>query len=192
MVEKIYEPAEDSQLLLDCLLKEFDKQFEETQVSIEDRNVNLLDMGAGSGFIGFRAAKLGCHVVCADINPEAVKYMNKHKTNDIKVVQSDLFEDVDPFKFDILVFNTPYLPNDEEFHDKALHGGKEGYEVTIRFLKEAKFYMYDDSVILLLVSSLTKPGMVELSMTENGYDFEVVGSKKEFMEELLVYRVWRK
>lgn len=186
MTDKIYEPAEDSYLLLECLLKEFD----EHEVAIEDRNVNLLDMGAGSGIVGFEAAKLGCHVVSVDINPEAVKYMKENKPNDdVKVVESDLFDDVDLMKFDIITFNTPYLPNDEEFNDLALHGGVNGNEVAIRFLKEVRHYMYDDSIVLMLVSSLSKPKMIEFALVDNKYKFEVVATKKEFMEELIVYKI---
>jgi len=192
MNDKVYAPAEDSYLLLECLNAEFEKQFEETQISIEDRNVYLLDMGAGSGIIGFEAAKKGCHVISVDIDPDAVEYMQKNKPNDdVKIVQSDLFEDVDPFKFDIITFNTPYLPNDEEFHDNKLHGGKQGYEVAVRFVKEMRHYMYADSVVLMLISTLTDPKMVELVMIENKFKFEIIGTKKEFMEELLVYRIMK-
>ncbi|MGE0792781.1 MAG: HemK2/MTQ2 family protein methyltransferase [Candidatus Woesearchaeota archaeon] len=190
MDKSIYEPAEDSFLLLDCLNKELDNQTKETQIPIEERNVYLLDVGAGSGFIGFEAAKKGCHVVSVDINPDAVEFMKKNKPNDdVKIIESDLFENVDTFNYDFIVFNTPYLPNDEEFHDDALHGGNGGYEISLRFLKEARHYMYDDSVILMLISTLTKPKIIELFMMENKYKFEIVGTKKEFMEELLVYRI---
>ena len=183
----IYEPAEDSYLLLDCLRKEL-----EGEIPVEERNVYLLDMGAGSGIIGFEAAKQGCHVISIDVNPEAISYMETNKPSDVKIIKSDLFENIEGQKFDIITFNTPYLPDDEEFNDLALHGGKEGYEVTLRFLKEVKHYMYDDSVILMLISTLTKPGIIELYMKSLGYEFSIVGRKKEFMEELLVYKIIKK
>ncbi len=188
MDNEIYEPAEDSQLLLDCLLKEF----AEHEIPIEERNVYFLDMGAGSGIIGFEAAKKGCDVVCVDINPKAVERMQETKPEHVKVVESDLFENIEGLKFDIMVFNTPYLPKDEEFDDLALHGGENGNEIAIRFLKEARHYMYDDSMILMLVSSLSKPKMIELKLIEMKYAFEIVGRKNEFMEELLVYKISKK
>jgi HemK-related putative methylase len=186
----VYEPREDSYLLLECLNKEFEKQTEETGVSVEDRNIYMVDVGAGSGIIGFEAAKKGCHVICLDVDPEAVKYMEENKpTDDVKIIESNLFDEVEGLKFDLITFNTPYLPNDEEFHDVAIHGGQEGYETTVKFLKAARYYMYDDSVILMLISSLTKPKMVELFLIEMNYKFEIIATKKEMMEELLVYRI---
>lgn len=186
----VYEPAEDSYLLLDCLNKELDDLVEKDGVSIEDRNMFLLDMGSGSGLIGFEAAKKGCHVTCVDVDPDAVSLMEKNKpSSDVKIILSDFFEEIEGLKFDVLTFNAPYLPNDEEVQDMALHGGKEGYEKTVKFLREARHYMYEDSVILLLISTLTKADLVETQMEALKYKYEVIGRKKEFMEELLVYRI---
>jgi methylase of polypeptide subunit release factors len=36
-------------------------------------------------------------------------------------------------KFDLIVFNPPYLPQELPERDKALEGGKKGYEVLERF-----------------------------------------------------------
>tara|TARA_Y100000310_G_C20641706_1_gene794319 strand:- start:315 stop:821 length:507 start_codon:yes stop_codon:yes gene_type:complete len=167
----IYEPQEDS-----YLLQKWVRKFSSGKV---------LDMGTGSGLQGMTASESADSVLCVDINPEAVEYVKK---KGLEVIQSDLFENV-AGKFDLIIFNPPYLPEDlEEPADSRLAttGGKKGSELLERFLKDAKEYLVDDGMILVLVSSLT--GKAEDLFKE--YDYKLLDSEKLFFEELFVYLLW--
>ena len=106
-------------------------------------------MGTGAGILALEAAKHAEEIVAVDINSEAVEQVKKTKNKKIKAIQSDLFDNIDG-KFDLIIFNPPYLPDDPEVKDIALDGGPEGYEFIERFLKKTKPYLKEDGKILLL------------------------------------------
>ncbi|MGM5484267.1 MAG: HemK2/MTQ2 family protein methyltransferase [Nanobdellota archaeon] len=167
----IYEPREDSDLLA--------------------RNVNayasgkVLDMGSGTG-IQAKSAERAKEVLCADLDPEAVERCRKEG---LKSVESDLFSEIKE-KFDTIIFNPPYLPEDPYMKDKALDGGKEGWELSERFLREAREHLEDKGIILFLFSSLTGREKIDSILKENGYDHEQLDSMKLDFEELYVYKIW--
>ncbi len=142
---KIYKPREDSKLLLDYLNK------------ISCSNKTILEIGTGSGIIAETAKSKGAKVIATDLNPDAclsAKYKN------IKTICSDLLKGINPKKkFDIIIFNPPYLPespnSNENFPD--LVGGKKGYELTLEFIKQAKPHLTNHGFILFIASSLSKP-----------------------------------
>jgi len=166
----IYEPQEDS-----YLLQKWVRKFSSGKV---------LDMGTGSGLQGLSADGAD-FVLCVDINPEAVEYVEQKGLN---AIQSDLFENVND-KFDLMIFNPPYLPEDtDEPADSQLAttGGKKGSELLERFLKDAKDHLTEEGKILVLISSLT--GKAEDLF--KGYEYKLLDSEKLFFEELFVYLLW--
>lgn len=176
----IYEPNDDSYLLAESV-KEYAKG-------------KVLDMGTGSGIQAETALQKTKEVLAADINQEAVEHCQK---KGIKCIQSDLFKNIKD-KFDLIIFNPPYLPEEREYcgitftgkdfnyvNDISLVGGKKGWETIDRFLKEAKKHLNKNGKILLSFSSLT--GDVEEIMKKHDYNFKKIASKKIFFEELYVY-----
>jgi release factor glutamine methyltransferase len=154
-------------------------------------------MGTGSGYIGFVAESEGIkEILLVDINKNAISSLNseiKKTGSKAKAIHSDLFSNINKQeKFDIIVFNTPYLPKDETIFDPALHGGIEGNEVAIEFLKEAKEFLSPKGIIILLTSSLAKPSSIESSAKENNYSIEIISTKKIFFEELIIYKLKQK
>ena len=170
----IYEPREDSYLLQEYVLKY--------------AGGKVLDMGTGSGILAEIALKKTKDVLAADINLEAVEHAKSKKIN---AVHSDLFSNIKG-KFDLIIFNPPYLPDDKRVKDIALDGGKKGYELLERFLKQAKNYLNKNGKILILFSSLTKKNKVDKILKENRYIFEFLETKRIFFEELYVYLIKEK
>lgn len=169
----IYEAAEDT-FLLAKHIKRYAKG-------------DVLDMGSGSGYLANLALKNKANVLACDISKEAISYLKKQN---IKAVKSKLFSNIKQ-KFDLIIFNPPYLPEDknEPKNLKMLTtGGKKGNEIIIRFLKEAKDHLNKNGKLLLLFSSLT-PDVLKAAKQLN-YKYKKLDEQKLFFERIYVYLLY--
>ena len=180
---EIYEPREDS-----YLLKEYVEKFSVGKV---------LEIGTGSGILALTAVEMASveSVVAVDINPNSVKFVessSKKLSSEVRkkftVLRSDLFGSVTG-KFDTIVFNPPYLPNDKRLKDVALDGGKNGYETIVRFLESANEYLTQPGIILLLFSSFSKREKIDEAIIDNCFTYSLVAEKNIDFETLYVYRI---
>lgn len=187
---QIYLPAEDSYLLLKILGKEIPKLIK------KNPHLQFLEIGSGSGIILETVQKLGIkreHIYGVDINQQAVSHCQSLGFN---CIYSDLFENVQG-KFNIIVFNPPYLPADSrEPADSQLAttGGIQGSEIINEFLKEAQNYLEPSGHIFLLTSSLTKKinwSPRDLLGRSQNYHKKLLGKEKLFFEELSVWELRR-
>lgn len=172
----VYPPHDDS-----FLLKEFVKACAKGKV---------LDMGTGSGIQARQAANSQQvkSIVAVDIDKAAIAFAKEHNGHKkITYLQSDLFSKVPKTKFNTIVFNAPYLPQEGETRHIDLEGGKLGHETIERFLKDARNYLKSDGVILLAFSSLT-PNMDEL-VEKYGFRKEELAKKHVFFEDLIVWLI---
>ena len=175
----IYEPREDS-FLMEKAVKKY-------------AYGKVLDMGTGSGIQAIAAAKNKKvrSVIAVDINKEAVMDTLQNAMKEgipISVQQSNLFENLDE-KFDTIIFNPPYLPSDPKLKDLTLDGGKKGYELIQKFLKQAKKHLEKKGIILLLFSSLTDKDKVEDILTKNKYKYKEIDKLNLDFEELYIYSI---
>ncbi len=172
---EVYEPKEDSYLLLELVKKH--------------ASGKVLEIGTGSGILAIAAARKAKSVVAADINEKALKAAaenaNKEKAK-IKFVHSDLFENVKG-KFDTIIFNPPYLAQDKGIEDRAIYGGKKGHETIERFLDRSSEHLEANGKILLLFSSLTKRDRVDEIIANNCYEYELFSQQSLFFEKLYTY-----
>lgn len=176
----IYQPSDDSYLL-------------ESQVKKYAKNKSCLDIGSGSGILAEACKEAqASSVLAVDINPESVKYLkNKFKNTNIKIIKSNLFQKVKS-KFDLIIFNPPYLPLDsEEPKDSRLAttGGKKGDEIILKFLNQAKHHMNKHSIILLLLSSLTPRIRIITLLSKLSLKHKTLAEKRLFMEKLEIWEI---
>ena len=173
----IYEPSEDSYLLAKYVDK-FSKG-------------KVLDLGTGSGIQAETALKHTKEVLAADISKEAVKFVKK---KGIKARISDLFSNINE-KFDLIIFNPPYLPK-EELEDKESKkittGGKKGYEILERFFSKVNNYLNKNGKMLIVFSSLTNKKKIDKIIRKNNFKFKLLEKEKMFFEELYCYLIERK
>lgn len=178
-LENVYEPAEDTFLLLKAAIKE---------VKPDDR---VLEIGGGRGVVSKKLAPLSRNVLVTDINPNAVKALRR---TGIEAVRADLFCGLRA-QFDLVLFNPPYLPTAEDevlegWLNFAFDGGTTGRDTINRFLEMLKDHLDPErGRALLLISSLSGPSEVAAKAREEGLSVEVVAREKHFFEELLVLRL---
>ncbi len=176
--EKVYEPREDSFLLLSVLKK------------INLKGKKVLDLGTGSGILGLFASKKAKEVLAVDINEDALKTIKKNvelnNIRNVRILKSDLFENIKE-KFDLIIFNPPYVPSESNFreiNDLAWAGGESGREIIDKFLDQFKSYLNDNGILLLLQSSLSDIDKTLKKISK--FKPEIVASKKLAWETLVV------
>lgn len=176
----IYQPAEDT-YLMQRVLKEY--------LQDKPKSIKILDMGSGLGIQAQTCKDLGFNnLLTTDINPEVINLL---KEKSFKSIQSDLFSNIKE-KFNLIIFNPPYLPFDEkEPEDSQLQttGGKKGYEIIVRFLSEVREHLSNKGVVLLLFSSLSEPKIILRETERFNYKVKLLGKEKLFFEELFVYLI---
>lgn len=186
----IYQPEQDSYLLAETLKNYLTDKIKNKEINKENQEFKILDMGSGSGIQAQVCKHLGFNnVICADINPDAVAHLKKQG---FKAVKTDLFSEINPkTKFDLIIFNPPYLP--EHKYDKELDttGGELGCETIISFLEQAKEHLSQNTSILLLFSSLSQPRIIiNKAKDDLKYKMKILSSKKLDFEELFVYELY--
>jgi release factor glutamine methyltransferase len=180
----VYEPAEDSFLLVDAALKE------------AKPGMCILEIGTGSGFVSavLLANLKDIFLVATEINPHAARCA---KTNAVEVIRTNLFKGLKlrspETRFDLILFNPPYLPTSKEekvpgWLNYAFDGGISGRDTLDRFLGEVKDYLNPGGEILVLISSITGLDEVKEKTEKIGFAVDVVARKKVSFEELMVVR----
>ena len=182
----VYFPEADSYLLSGVIEK-----FLKSLNPDKKKKMKVLDMGSGSGIQAETCLKNGIfgeNLLAVDIDDEAVKII---KLKGINVIKSDLFNKIkEKEKFDLIVFNAPYLPEDkDEPKDSRLAttAGKKGYEIILKFLKQAKIHLNKDGKIFLLFSSLSQLKVILEYAGKICYRNKLIAEKSLFFEKLFVY-----
>ena len=170
----IYDPEEDS-----FLLAKYVDKFAKGKV---------LDLGTGSGIQAETALRHTKDVLAVDIDKESVNYVKKKK---IRAIISDLFSNIKE-KFDLIIFNPPYLPEEKLEDDesrKITTGGKNGYEIIERFFSQASKYLNKNGKILIVFSSLTRKNKIDKIIKNYNFKFKLLEGQKMFFEKIYCYLV---
>ncbi len=179
----VYEPAEDSLLFAENLRL--------------TPSAKVLDMGTGIGILGIIAAKHASAVWAVDVNPFALKCAKQNAVlnnvvEKIAFLRGDLFT---PFsvtsKFDVILFNAPYLPSDEtegkSWLELAWAGGLNGRQVIDRFIAQAPKHLEKTGKILLMQSNLTNVKETTECFQAQKLEVETIAQKKlPFFETLVL------
>jgi release factor glutamine methyltransferase len=149
--EDIYEPAEDSFLFAENL----DVQ----------KGAEVIDIGTGSGFLAVLAAENAGNVLALDVNPYAVRCARANAAlnsveSRIDFIQASLLGALNSTaKFDLILFNAPYLPSEayeaESWIGRSWAGGVNGREVIDRFITQVTTHLKLGGKVLLMQSTLT-------------------------------------
>ena len=183
--ENVYVPAEDSYLLAENLEVENGK--------------SVLEIGTGSGIVAMYASKLTDKVTATDINFDAIQLAESNfKANNIDNVEllfGNLFEPVKDRKFDVILFNTPYLPTEEgevieDNLNYAFDGGLNGRKVIDLFLNEVKNHLNDGGIVQLIQSSLSDNDETLNKLDELGFISEIAKKEHYFFEDIVLINAY--
>ncbi|ORX75049.1 S-adenosyl-L-methionine-dependent methyltransferase [Anaeromyces robustus] len=192
----VYEPAEDTFLLLDSL--------EEDQEYIKQLKPKIcLEIGSGSGcVITFLEQIVGKNSVylTTDINPEAAKITQRTgKQNKVKIdaINTDLVNGLLPRlenSVDIICFNPPYVVTETEDINSSLiaaswAGGINGREVTDRILPFIpKLLSPGGSFYLLLIQDNKPQEIVDIMESQYNLKYQLVKKRRAGREQQYVLK----
>ena len=184
--ENVYIPAEDSYLLADNL-------------EIENGQ-SVLEIGTGSGVVAMYASRLTDKITVTDINFDACQLAEKNFAENgienIEVLFGNLFEPVKDRKFDVILFNTPYLPTDdgdviEDTINYAFDGGLNGRKVIDLFLDEVGNHLNDGGIVQMIQSSLSGNEETLQKFDEMGFISEIAESEHFFFEDITLINAYK-
>ena len=161
---------------------------------------SVLEIGTGSGLVSMYASLLTDDVTATDINYNALELAEKNfklnNINTIKLEFGDLFEPVKDRKFDVILFNTPYLPTDSDdiINDDlnyAFDGGLDGRKVIDRFINQVSNHLNDKGIVQIIQSSLSDNDRTLDMFDRNGFVAEIAESEKFFFEEIVLINAYK-
>lgn len=176
----MYPPKDDSYFLSEVLIGYLKKLPEQIK-----NKLTALDLGTGSGIQAETLANFlpKNNILCCDIDKEALSYV---KNKGFKILNSNLFSKIKQ-KFDLIVFNPPYLPECGYDKEKDTTGGKFGDETILSFLKQAKKHLKKQGKIFLLFSSLTPQKRIINEIKKQKFKILSIKEKKLFFESLFIF-----
>ena len=94
-------------------------------------------------------------------------------------------------KFDTILFNTPYLPTNEDERvddelEAAWDGGVDGRVVINRFIEEVSEHLNPNGCVQLVQSSLSNVEETIGRLMEKGFQVSITASERFFFEEVVV------
>ena len=182
----VYIPSDDTFLLAENL------EIKEGQ--------SVLEIGTGSGLVSMYASLLTEDITATDINFNALELAEKNfklnNINSIKLEFGDMFEPVKDKKFDVILFNTPYLPTDsddiiDDDLNYAFDGGLNGRKVIDRFINEVSNHLNDKGIVQIIQSSLSDNDRTLDMSDRNGFVAEIAESEKFFFEEIVLINAYK-
>ena len=184
--DNVYVPAEDSYLLADNL------EIKKGQ--------SVLEIGTGSGIVAMYASRLTDDITVTDINFDACELARKNFAENgienIEILWGNLFEVVENRKFDVILFNTPYLPTeDDEVLDNTINyafdGGLNGRKVIDLFLNEVGNHLNDGGIVQMIQSSLSGNNETLARLDEMGFIAEIAASEHLFFEDITLINAYK-
>ena len=184
--DNVYIPAEDSYLLADNL------QIKEGQ--------SVLEIGTGSGIVAMYASRLTDRITVTDINFDACELARKNfEANNIKNIEilfGNLFEVVENRKFDVILFNTPYLPTEDgevldDTINYAFDGGLNGRKVIDLFLDEVGNHLNDGGIVQMIQSSLSGNEETLEKLDHLGFIAEIAATEHFFFEDITLINAYK-
>lgn len=151
----------------------------------------VLDLGTGSGVCAVIAAKHAQRVVAVDINAAAIRCAGvnallNHLEHKVDLRHGDLFGPVADERFDLIVFNPPFMtgaPRDDR--DRAWRSS----DVAERFAAGLAFHLKPTGFALVLLSSFGNGSAFLHEFARRGLHISVLAERRFVNERLTVFRL---
>ena len=210
--KKVYPPSDDSFLIVDYFRKVI------TNSTFDGYNIKnvkyILDMGTGTGIVAIflqvlasQLSNFNPKIYASDILKEAIICAkNNEKINNLKgeinFIHSDLFKSFpkkSKHKFNVIIFNPPYLPaleiktgKSSTDTDYSWNGGQEGYETLVEFFNQVDPFLNPDHnaicLLYFITSSRVNRDKIINILLKLGFQTSIIAKKHIFFEDIILNR----
>lgn len=173
--ENVLIPRPDTEVLVEEVIK----------IAKKYKKPIILDMCTGSGAIAISIAKYvkNAIIYALDISNDALEIAKKNAINNkvedkIEFIESNLFENIENIKFDIIVSNPPYIKKEDiKFLDDevrkepliALDGGNDGLFFYKNITKSAQEYLKYGGYLCYEIGYDQKIDVIEIIENEKNF-----------------------
>ncbi len=180
--EGVLVPRPDTEILVDWIINTAIEKY-------QNRPINIVDLGTGSGCIGITLAYhlKNAVIYAVDLDNKALEVTEKNilrykLNNRVVLCNGDMFDGIKSLqlegKVDIIVSNPPYIPSQvieglqvevRKYEPrKALDGGSDGLDFYRRIIPESKIYL-NKSGILAFEIGYSQGEIVKKLFIEEGF-----------------------
>lgn len=159
------------------------------------KNKRVLELGAGSGLISLYCAKQGANATASDINPTVVSSLRQNSSNNgltLDVVESDLFEKLNPNQFDLIVVNPPYYPKDPKtIGEHAWFCGANFEYFEKLFFELHQKLTRKDCLVIMILSEDCRIDKIEKIAANHTFNLKLLCEQIVWGEKNLIFRIAR-
>lgn len=160
-------PRFETELLVDLTIKKIKKYF-------PNQNIDILDLGTGSGCIAISLKKeINSNIDALDISKEALELAKQNAIDnhvDINFINKDMTTFKDK-KYDIIISNPPYISYDEEIMDivrnnephLALYAKDNGLYFYKKILENIPYITKDNYLICFEIGQSQSTAIVDIA-----------------------------
>jgi release factor glutamine methyltransferase len=159
-------------------------------------DAEVLDMGTGSGVCAIAAAQYARRVVAVDIDETAVRcarinVLLNRMDSKVEVLRGDLFEPLSGRRFDVVLFNPPFLRGVPRHNaDRAWRSP----DVAERFAARLRTHLRPSGYALVLLSTFGEPRTFIEEFRRHDFTISIVSERSFINENLAILKLtqgWR-
>ncbi|QBZ96862.1 methyltransferase [Flavobacterium sangjuense] len=155
------------------------------------QNKSFLELGCGSGIISLLAAKNGAAVTASDVNQIALDFLETNASKNklkLKIIYSDLFDNLKNQTFDYIIINPPYYPKTpKNIKEHAWFCG-ENFEYFEKLFVQLPNYLAAGDCYMILSQDCDIEKIKAIAL-RNALAFELVFEKKNLVETNYLFKV---
>jgi len=164
-------------------------------ISLRDlKNIRMLELGCGCGIISVFAASNGAIVTAIDINPAATKAVAEAAQKNavkVSVIESDLFQNIDPDNFSLIIINPPFYPGTPvSINEQAWFCG-ENFEYFEKLFFQLNDRLRSAPEILMILSEDCDICKIKALAEKNGFVLTELVKIKKWNEVNFIFSVKR-
>jgi len=170
----------------------FSTRFMVDYLADEDlKGLRILELGAGSGLLSIFCARRGAIVSASDVSKTALRNLSENVKltgTSFTILNSDLFDSIDPDDYNLILINPPYYPGTPLTDaDKAWYCGND-YQFFKKLFHQLQEKQKTENKIIMVLSEDCDLTRITSLAANDGYFPQQLKEVKNFWEKNYILR----